>query len=212
MKEEIRTEKGIYNYEEVELFLGRKILDPEISKKNLHDFNRVMEENGIKYGLWFGTLLGAIRESGFISYDEDIDIFMLNEDRKKFLNALFDFKKYRFKVARYRQKTGLLSLIRDDDYIDIYFYRKSLNKRIMGNNSIDAKYLENTENIDFLGMQIPVPVNSIQVLRIMYGEDWHIPNIDGKPINKSFIRITKDLLIDKLPFFHKLFNVALSRK
>jgi len=212
MKKEIITENGVYSFKEVQLFLGRKVLNPQISKKNLHDFNRVMEVNGLKYGLWFGTLLGAIREGGFISYDEDIDIYMLNEDRKKFLNALFDFKKHGFKVARYRQKTGLLSLIRNDDYIDIYFYRKSLNKRIMGNNSIDAKYLENTENIDFLGMQIPVPVNSIQVLKIMYGEDWHIPNKDGKPINKSFKRVTKDFLIDKLPFIHRLFNTALSRK
>jgi len=212
MKKEIITENGTYRYEEVELFLGRKVLDPEISKKNLHDFKKVMDANGVKYGLWFGTLLGAIREGGFISYDEDIDIYMLEEDRKKMFNALFDFEKLGFKVARYRQKPGLLSLIRNNDYIDTYFYKKILNKRIMGDNSIDAKYLEHSENINFLGEKFPVPVNSKQVLKILYGANWQIPNKDGKPINKSLDRVIKNFIIDKMPFFHKYFNIALSRK
>jgi len=212
MKMEIITDKGIYYYEEVKLFLGRKILDLEISRKNLHDFKKVMDMHEINYGLWFGTLLGAIREGGFISYDEDIDIYMHEEDRKKILNALFDFEKYGFKVARYRPKEGLLSLIRDNDYIDTYFYKKILNKRKMGNNTLDAKYLEYTENLDFLGEQLPVPVNSKEVLRVLYGEDWNIPNKDGKPINTSIDRLIKDFLIDKLPFFYNIFNSVLSRK
>ena len=37
MKKEIITDNGVFSYEEVELFLGRKILDPDICKKNLFE-------------------------------------------------------------------------------------------------------------------------------------------------------------------------------
>ncbi len=212
MKKQIHTDNGIYIYEEVELYLGRKILDPEISKKNLLDFKKVMDAHGVRYGLWFGTLLGAIRENGFIVYDEDVDIFVLEEDRNKVLNALFDFEKLGLKVARYSDDGTLLSIIRDDDYIDMYFYKKFLNKRVKTDNTIDAKYLEHTETIEFLGEQFPVPINPKQALSILYGEDWHIPKKDGKPTNKTlYIRI-KIFLIKKLPFFYKIYNVLLGTK
>ncbi|MGB5966197.1 MAG: LicD family protein [Sulfurimonadaceae bacterium] len=212
MKKEIMTDNGIYSYEEVELYLGRKIIDPEIAKKNLLDFKKVMDVHGVRYGLWFGTLLGAVREGGFMVYDEDVDVFVLEEDRNKVLNALFDLEKLGMKVARYHDDKSLLSVIRDDEYIDMYFYKKDFTKRRKTDNVIDAKYLEHTETIEFLGEQFPVPGNPKQVLSILYGEDWHIPNKDGKPINESLSKKIKDFLIEKLPFMYKIFNIFLGRK
>jgi len=97
MIKEIMTDKGIYSYEEVELYLGRKIINPEIAKKNLLDLKKVVDKYGIRYGLMYGTLLGAVREGGFIVYDEDIDLFVLEEDRDKVLSALFDMDRTRNK-------------------------------------------------------------------------------------------------------------------
>jgi len=200
MKKEIMTDNGIYSYEEVELYEGRKLLNPEIGKKNLLDFKKVMEKHGIVFGLWFGTLLGAVREKNFIEYDEDIDIFVLNEDRQKVLNALFDLEKIGLKVARYNEKKGLLSIIRDDEYIDIYFYRKVLNTRRMGINTLEAKYLEHMDTLDFLGDVFPVPANVEEVLTVLYGEDWRVPKRDGKPVNKTFERKLKLFIKENLPF------------
>jgi phosphorylcholine metabolism protein LicD len=128
MKKEIHTSKGLFTYEPVELFIGRKYLDEITSKKNLLDFKFIMDKHNIHYGLWFGTLLGAIREKGFIAHDEDTDVFMLEEDREKVLDALFDFEEIGLKVIRYEEH--LISFMRDDDYIDIYFYKNLLIKEL----------------------------------------------------------------------------------
>lgn len=46
----------------------------------LADFDACMREHGFMYTLMFGTMLGAVREKGFIRHDVDIDVAMWNED------------------------------------------------------------------------------------------------------------------------------------
>ena len=205
MKKEIQTANGVFTYEPVELYVGKKLLDPVISKENLLDFKTVMDKHKIHYGLWFGTLLGAIRENGFIEHDEDTDIFVLEEEREKVFNALYDFEEIGLKVVRYQDKGEIISFMRNDEYIDIYFYSKALNQRVTVDNGIDGKYLESTEMIDFLGTQFPIPNHPKEVVKILYGENWHIPIKNSKPQNISTIYTIKKLLL-KLPLFPSIYK------
>lgn len=54
----------------------------------LKELDAFCRDNGIEYVLDSGTLLGAIREHGFIPWDDDVDIVMTGENFERFQKCL----------------------------------------------------------------------------------------------------------------------------
>ncbi len=62
----------------------------------LHD---ICEENGIRYFISYGTLIGAIRHKGFIPWDDDFDVFMFRNDYDKFIHVVEEKKDSRYRIV-----------------------------------------------------------------------------------------------------------------
>lgn len=53
--------------------------------RNLRIVDNICRRHELKYWLCAGTLLGAVRNGGFISWDDDVDIAMPRDDYEKFV-------------------------------------------------------------------------------------------------------------------------------
>ena len=58
----------------------------EIQYSILKEYARYCDDNDLQYFLAYGTLLGAIRHSGYIPWDDDIDVMMPYSDFVKFID------------------------------------------------------------------------------------------------------------------------------
>lgn len=97
----------------------------EILKK----IKEIFDENGWKYYLAYGTLLGAIRHKGFIPWDDDIDIWVPRDDYEKFIDYCQKNpdKLYPFELFHYRTNPKyiyLIARVSDPRYVIEYYNSK----------------------------------------------------------------------------------------
>ena len=57
----------------------------KIELEILKSFKRFCNDNGLNYYLCGGTMIGAVRHSGFIPWDDDIDVIMPRPDYRRFI-------------------------------------------------------------------------------------------------------------------------------
>ena len=58
----------------------------------LQVFDSICRANSLQYIIGFGTLLGYVRHSGFIPWDDDVDVFMPRNDFEKMKEIIIHSK------------------------------------------------------------------------------------------------------------------------
>lgn len=189
----------------------------ELRKKNfkkdalrvLSAFDNSMIENDIPYIVIFGTLLGAIREHGFIGHDCDIDVAIRIEDRTEKLRNVLKNAGFRL-TERYQIEDGRLGCEETYIYegttvsIDIFYIcpaidqfpycccwnqfdgcstpRESM-KRYGGviPRRIEFPVSEEIQRVIFETINVNIPKNAHQICEFCYGTDYMIPNPNNIP-------------------------------
>lgn len=209
----IETDNGTVEIKNKDFSEPTEPMNREIARKNLLDLKKVLDANGVNFGLIYGTLLGAYRENNFIEHDYDTDLFVLEENKQKLLDTLPLLVKINFEVCRY---DGLMvSVIREEEYIDFYFFRKSnffYRKNSVGLTA-KAKYLENTIPFEFLGESFQIPEKVESFLVDLYGKTWKTP-IENDPsmnhhryiIIREYVRKNMSIVFPFLSYLKRLFK------
>lgn len=65
----------------------------------MKDAHEILTYNDVPYFVHAGTLLGAVRHTGLIPWDDDLDIVILKSDESAFLQLTPLFKKYGYEIV-----------------------------------------------------------------------------------------------------------------
>ncbi len=169
-----RTSKGWFHYDRKFLFLGIKQIDKEISFFNLKDFLAIMRKGGVQTGPVFGSLLGIVRDNDFITWDEDIDLYILKEQEDAFDDLLPELHQNGFELVRYERR-GLYSFMRKGEYMDVYVLENVGGGLLhTGSTFFFEKDFKDTKSIDFKGIPVSIPKDIERHLEFLYG-DWKTP-------------------------------------
>jgi len=163
----------------------------------LRDIAAIFDKHGIKGYAAFGTLLGMVREKGFIKHDEDIDLGILPgsitpqrllkillEDEEGFSFAFafaYHDRVTEFKV--YYKKVPIdfffFNAVGDKFCYEAYSWQQGVEYPSEKANSVRLVYqpfVRNTQLLEVMGVKFPVPVNAEEVLAGLYGSSWRVPN------------------------------------
>jgi len=184
--------RPIVNYLNYRIKKRRAKAYRKYGKEALQLFVKCMNENGYHYTLAFGSILGAIRERGFIKHDLDIDTFMWYEDYTPEMQE--KLKECGFKLAcsisidsdKYgREDTFVYMGVSIDVFylypaIDEYPYccdftpisgsKKRLPRRV------EIPISKQRKSVEFEGIPVYVPINAEQICEFRYGPNYMTPD------------------------------------
>lgn len=155
-------------------------------KENLSYTCNLLKENGIKYWLDYGTLLGAVRDKNLIPYDTDTDISILAEDVDKLValtskiaadGRLLEHKEiheyYRVCVSPVNGlHTDIFLWHKDKDMLrrTVYLERDSKKGRDFPENLIT-----NLSSCEIDGIMYDAPKMAEDFCLFRYGNTWNTP-------------------------------------
>lgn len=132
-----------------DIFVNTKDLQRKMLEILLY-FDSFCKENGLKYFLCGGCLIGVERHKGFIPWDDDVDLFMPRPDYerlKKIWNKKADISKYVFCITdKYHNYHDAGASIRDIN--TTYINRHSKNEDIVHGLAIEIMPLDGCPKSD----------------------------------------------------------------
>ena len=184
----------------------------------LQQFDICMADFGVEYTLAYGTLLGAVREKGFIKHDFDIDVYVWAEDYSERMAVALKAAGFEL-IHDFMVEDGTIG--REETYkyegvaIDIFYvydggeypyccdfttidgvptFNQCMQKygRVRAR-KFDLPMNRQRERVPFETIELYIPKNAHHVLNFIYGPDYMTPdpNYDSNSWNEH-IHIWED--------------------
>ena len=163
----------------------------KLARKDLLRVKKALDEAGIRFFLMFGTLLGAVRDKDLILWDKDIDLGIFYEDSYKLEKAEKILEKHGIFMEGKRRRridTPIEKFVLFGKSVwgiefmtmyligDTYWHIDSSDWRGAKLMPYKREWLDNLEEIDFLGQKFLIPSSPKEVLKSFYGSKWIIPS------------------------------------
>lgn len=135
---------------------------------------KIFEKYEIEFILFYGSLLGYIRENNFINNDDDIDVLCHSKHKNFLLSIVQKEKIIQMNILNDR----IFQLFLDDvGPFDIFFYeeRKDTIYILCCEQSFLKKDIFPLNKIICYGYDIFIPFNPLSILQTEYGTTWTIP-------------------------------------
>jgi lipopolysaccharide cholinephosphotransferase len=129
-------------------------------------------DTSIPFILFFGSLLGFVREKDFIVNDDDVDVLAERKDRIRILEILTDAK---FKFVS--KSPDFIQIETEYGPFDFYFYDAVGTQIRIPWEHIFVKrdHVFPAELVEYFGFNVYVPKNRLDTMKRLYGDKWMIP-------------------------------------
>ena len=101
----------------------------KITLEILKYFDQICRKNDIKYSLYYGTLLGAIRHGGYIPWDDDIDVVMTYKEYNKLKSVVSANKNDRYEFLFPEDNSMIVNMCK------LYDRNTTMKEKFMKHNS-----------------------------------------------------------------------------
>lgn len=171
-----------FTYEEEKLEYGvTKPMSREDAQLLLIKVKELLQQIGLQFCLGYGTLLGAVRNHDIIPGDEDLDIII--EDEALLLSSLPYLSDNGLKTIRICKGSTYSFRMNENSYIDIYIQKPIQGFSPWRRNCVilcgfyytPRKYVNEYQEIEFLGNTYLCYKNPERILEFWYGKNWQIP-------------------------------------
>jgi len=160
-------------------------MDPIAASERLKDIKRILDQLGAVFFIASGTCLGAIREGGFIPWDDEMDMGSVIG-----LNGL-DEETISRGIAAFEENGYYVHVDRSSRHIGVHVVKESIRAdwtchRIIGESVFQypgvrtpLELFTKLKEIDFIGEKFLVPNPPEEYLETKYGPNWATPKGPG---------------------------------